>query len=203
MRCWESFRISLQEQWYLSKQVFLREWWSNVPFILLVHSCSPVLSCCTLGMQDGKQSGKSGAVCIHWWASKMSSNALNSWVVPVWPQVWVLLWSAAGFSVQDLVTSEISQPSDLSDVADIYKRVPKLPEAERKDSRQLSHVQVVNKKDPSKLTKQKAPNPNVSMFSAVRSYIKDAYFLQIFSCTSELVNAYIFSIFSTNGIKIV
>lgn len=107
--CRDTVRIwaSLQDQQHLSKQLFLHEWWSNVSFILLVHCCLPALFYCSLSMQDGKWSVKSGAMCIHWSASKMSSKMLNSWVVPIWPQFWSLIWSAAGFSAGNLVTSEL------------------------------------------------------------------------------------------------
>ena len=183
---------------------FSPQWWSNVRFILLVHSCSPALSCCNLGMQDGKQSVKSRAVCMCWSASKMSSKTLNSWVVPIWPQVWVLIWSAAGFSLGN-VTSELrNQPNTRYDFVKICKCIPSLSGAERRDRRQRSHVQVIN-------IKNNNPKPNnnkktlektmlacfqqwvliLKMFISCRPY---------FSCNSELVNAYILP---TSGIKIV
>lgn len=152
MSCWKNVRISLQHCWYLSKRVFLHAWWSHVPVILFILSFSPALSFCTLDMQDGKRPVKSGAVCMCWPASKMSSRMLNSWVVPIWPQVWVLLF----FSLGNLINSEIKdQPSTLYNFVKICKCIHNLLWAERRDSRQIGCIQIITGKPfcPKQVTK--------------------------------------------------
>lgn len=117
-----------------------------------LYSPSPPLSFCTLDMQDGKRPVKSGAVCMCWPASKMSSTMLNSWVVPIWPQVWVLLF----FSLGNLINSEIKdQLSTLYNFVKICKCIHNLVWAERRDSRQIGCIQIITGKPfcPKQVTK--------------------------------------------------
>lgn len=115
MSCWKNFRISLN-----TTNSWVSKFFSMCGDLMcpLSSLSSPAPSFCTLDMQDGKSSVKSGAVCMHWPASKMSSRMLNSWVVPIWPQVWVLLV----FSLGNLIKSEIKdQPSILYHFVKICK----------------------------------------------------------------------------------